>query len=702
MDQQTYCNTVFHNPVESQNIPDYLFSSNSANTSYENLTTLGEPSSSGHSVNHCDCDEPKQDHMWPSSMNIDEESPVLEERDFQATGPLSLERVNINLNSNHVVDADSFFQDPNSGDVPQGSDMDGRHSTTTSSASETEPRSLPYNVVLMQSGYLPSTSRTPNPSGSSSGCPGIVLDDSDSRSEASLVSRRLSCKRKNIEGVSGVSGQASSSGNAGFSFHNENSSLLSVSAPHNVATVVNISGSSTETAGSNPSEVQSTESSSAIIRGTVSERYPISVGRAENSERNFRMRLNPTHQHDICPSIIPTTGVTIRHSNVWSSHQSSSHAVPLNHSVDSRLAISGSSSQPQHQLSMLNSLTSDVHSSQWNGDANSRVGSQPSTDDLGERLNSLGEEVHSRSIHGNSISGHSLLAYPSDVRQTGQDPTHLHIGNASSDVPQNTLPTSRAGTSSGTHSAVGATWVPQHNLHGQQRLEEAEAVRRPPHFGSSVRGERSNIVPAHPSSHMVSSQETGHRSGVSFHGSHQSLLRSAFLAERQNDGALSVPLSIRNLAAMRESRYRMLSEIRNALDLMRRGENLRFEDVFVLDQSAFFGGAADLHDRHRDMRLDVDNMSYEELLALEERIGNVSTGLGEDKISKFLKQRVCIPLATESSNEMEPCCVCQEEYVEGEDIGTLECGHDFHAACIKQWLTHKNLCPICKTTGLVT
>ncbi|KAH7688634.1 Zinc finger RING/FYVE/PHD-type protein [Dioscorea alata] len=675
MDQQTYCNTAFHNPVESQDIPDYLFSSNSANTSFENLTTQGstslsiwhsgEPSSSGHSVNYCDCDRPKQEHMWPSSMNIDEESPVLEERDFQATGPLSLERVNINLNSNHGVDADSFLQDPNSGDVPQGSDMDVRHSTMTSPASETEPRSLPYNTVLMQSAYLPSTSRTPNPYGSSSGCPGIVLDDSDSRSEASLDSRRLSCKRKNIEGVSG---QASSSGNAGFPFHNENSSLHSVSAPHNVATVINISGSSTEAAGSNPSEVQSTERSSAIVRGTVSERYPISVGRVENSERNFRMRFNPTHQHDICPSNIPTTGVTIRHSNVWSSHQPSSHAVPLNHSVDSRLAVSGSSSQPQHQLSMLNRLTPDVHSSQWNGDANSRVGSQPSTGDSGERLNSSGEEVHSRSIHGNSISGHSLLAYPSDIRQTGQDPTHLHIGN--------------------------------HILHGQQQL--LEAVRRPPHLGSSVRGERSNIVPAHPSSHLVSSQETNHHSGVGFHGSHQSLLRSAFLAERHNDGVLSAPLSIRNLAAVRESRYRMLSEIRNALDLMRRGENLRFEDVFVLDQSAFFGGGADLHDRHRDMRLDVDNMSYEELLALEERIGNVSTGLGEEKISECLKQRVYIPLATESSSEMEPCCVCQEEYVEGEDIGALECGHDFHAACIKQWLTHKNLCPICKTTGLVT
>lgn len=44
----------------------------------------------------------------------------------------------------------------------------------------------------------------------------------------------------------------------------------------------------------------------------------------------------------------------------------------------------------------------------------------------------------------------------------------------------------------------------------------------------------------------------------------------------------------------------------------------------------------------------------------------------------------------------------QEEYVIGETIGTLDCGHDFHTDCVKQWLVQKNLCPICKMTGLGT
>ncbi|GJV22474.1 hypothetical protein Tco_1371494 [Tanacetum coccineum] len=66
-------------------------------------------------------------------------------------------------------------------------------------------------------------------------------------------------------------------------------------------------------------------------------------------------------------------------------------------------------------------------------------------------------------------------------------------------------------------------------------------------------------------------------------------------------------------------------------------DNMSYEDYMLYDP--FINGVADLHDRHRDMRLDVDNMSYEELLALEERIGEVQTRLTEDVILKSMKQR---------------------------------------------------------------
>ncbi|KAJ4850710.1 hypothetical protein Tsubulata_005617 [Turnera subulata] len=121
------------------------------------------------------------------------------------------------------------------------------------------------------------------------------------------------------------------------------------------------------------------------------------------------------------------------------------------------------------------------------------------------------------------------------------------------------------------------------------------------------------------------------------------------------------------------------------------------EGFMVMDRSAFYG-SRNMVDQHRDMRLDVDNMSYEELLALGERIGSVSTGLSEDLISKCLTEAVYC-----SSDRIEEgiCVICLEEYKDMDDVGVLKtCRHDYHVGCIKKWLSMKNLCPICKTCGL--
>lgn len=149
-----------------------------------------------------------------------------------------------------------------------------------------------------------------------------------------------------------------------------------------------------------------------------------------------------------------------------------------------------------------------------------------------------------------------------------------------------------------------------------------------------------------------------------------------------------------------EGRQRMVSEIRHVLNAMRRRDNLRDEDYMLFDP--FINGAPEFHDRHRDMRLDVDNMSYEELLALGERIGDVNTGLSEEAILSSMKQRKHLCLFESSSSTLEPCSICREDYILGDNVGELDCGHDFHTDCIKQWLTQKNLCPICKITALAT
>lgn len=106
------------------------------------------------------------------------------------------------------------------------------------------------------------------------------------------------------------------------------------------------------------------------------------------------------------------------------------------------------------------------------------------------------------------------------------------------------------------------------------------------------------------------------------------------------------------------------------------------------------------YDMNEDMELDVDDMSYEELLALEEQIGNVSTGLSEAEIFWRIKWYRHITFLSSSPKEEDICGICLDEYIEGQDIGELDCCHKFHHDCIKKWLMQKNTCPMCKRTGL--
>ncbi|KAL6977250.1 RING-type E3 ubiquitin transferase [Sarracenia purpurea var. burkii] len=117
----------------------------------------------------------------------------------------------------------------------------------------------------------------------------------------------------------------------------------------------------------------------------------------------------------------------------------------------------------------------------------------------------------------------------------------------------------------------------------------------------------------------------------------------------------------------------------------------------MIDHSSRYASHRNLFDHHRDMRLDVDNMSYEELLALGERIGNVSTGMSEDMISKCLNEAI---YSAGENHEEGTCPICLEDYAEEEVVGTMNCGHNYHGSCIRKWLLIKNVCPICKAPAL--
>lgn len=85
----------------------------------------------------------------------------------------------------------------------------------------------------------------------------------------------------------------------------------------------------------------------------------------------------------------------------------------------------------------------------------------------------------------------------------------------------------------------------------------------------------------------------------------------------------------------------------------------------------------------------------QELLELEERIGNVSVGLSPETVVEKLPITKWAAPVTGDEKEIK-CVVCQVEYEESEDVRILPCTHCYHADCIKSWLATKNECPVCK------
>ncbi|XVF48179.1 hypothetical protein PTKIN_Ptkin03bG0169800 [Pterospermum kingtungense] len=114
-------------------------------------------------------------------------------------------------------------------------------------------------------------------------------------------------------------------------------------------------------------------------------------------------------------------------------------------------------------------------------------------------------------------------------------------------------------------------------------------------------------------------------------------------------------------------RYNMdgIAEVLLALERIEQDEELTYEQLLVLETSLFLNGL-NFYDQHRDMRLDIDNMSYEELLALEERMGDVSTALSEEVLSKCLRKSFYDATSSDDANVISDsekddvkCSICQ-------------------------------------------
>ena len=89
-----------------------------------------------------------------------------------------------------------------------------------------------------------------------------------------------------------------------------------------------------------------------------------------------------------------------------------------------------------------------------------------------------------------------------------------------------------------------------------------------------------------------------------------------------------------------------------------------------------------------------DEMTYEQLLQMEEENGKVSKGLKPFAIRK-IPEKTWNRLSDTSKKE-EQCCICYDNFSKGQKIKELEkCKHAYHSKCINKWLENEKRCPVC-------
>ncbi|KAI8026267.1 E3 ubiquitin-protein ligase MBR1 [Camellia lanceoleosa] len=283
------------------------------------------------------------------------------------------------------------------------------------------------------------------------------------------------------------------------------------------------------------------------MRGVASEFFPPSsvTGIAESSSRIFGVRGNVGH-HESVRFNLPSTGNVINHSDVCSPPQPS-RPLSFIDSLDLRQTtiVAPNSNNPPNQSHSIHilDLPKNTPSFPCNGNLNSGAGGSSSS-------SSLQEEASFRSTPRNSM-GHPMVVPPTEMRNSVQDSNNWNLSTGNTSTSTSVPSSSRISPSSAIRPFPTA-WTPHRNpsTQNQQRLSEFSPW---------------TLLPS----------ETIMPSAANSQGHHPPYPRSALLELPGDDVN-----GWRALADDIEGRHRLVSEIRQVLNAMRRGENLRAEVQF--------------------------------------------------------------------------------------------------------------------------
>lgn len=149
---------------------------------------------------------------------------------------------------------------------------------------------------------------------------------------------------------------------------------------------------------------------------------------------------------------------------------------------------------------------------------------------------------------------------------------------------------------------------------------------------------------------------------------------------------------------------------RMSADFLRMNSAQFSAEDFAALQNALQEEEVEYDEEEEEQEEVAEDMSYDALLRLGERIGDVKTDrwtmIAHKEIAK-LETFQFDPSVHENKDgedaKMEDvddseikCLVCQFTYEKGDELRRLPCGHCFHKDCVDQWLQTKDCCAYCR------
>lgn len=486
----------------------------------------------------------------------------LEERNSEPNIAPFQQSVNMSLGNGELTKEQSVLHGPSSSSLPHKIDLNATYEGNGIDGNQDMGAGLclnPFKPGGFDAVQIASASDSSNSNALviSSGIAGYVLEESEGGEGPTSDGRRLSCKRRAPDDVSGrlhlgesskSAKQAGSSQQQAIATQGNAHTSLNISTPMN--DLPNFSYSEQMGAGlvvglEAPPVIHQPScaaGSGLVARAGASSgmHLPSSVvGQAEHSQRNIHLRRS-ANQLDFMPPNLPFW--TTRNPHVQSPGQPPA-LFPFDHPPNTSSAAGLVNSAPpmQPRVCVPNSSQS-LQPFQWNGVTRSRTNVPSSSAYTLNGGDAFRREENSRDHLRNGMLAN--LAYV---------PTNLNFANGAS-FPGNIASSSQNGSSSNVHQPFVPSWLPQGNIAEQYAQRVSDIVNR-----IESRGQGS-YCPMHIGAPAARERELSPRSGNARHLPFPMPLRAAIpmRADRQTGG--HPELALRPLTAA-QRRSRLVSEV---------------------------------------------------------------------------------------------------------------------------------------------